>query len=236
MSDQDLARRPVWVTAVLLMLSVVLIGVFVLLGNWQMRRLAWKQDLIASVQERAFGVAADLPDNFDPEQHAYQRVMVQGRFVDTPAVLVKAVTEIGPGLWVMSPLQTDRGILWVNRGYVHADVKSPENWTKAQSPVTGLLRPSAENGTLLERNDPAIDRWVSRDTAAMSRARGLGATLPYFLDADHDGASGSWPRGGLTVITFNNSHLSYALTWYAMAGLFAVALVYVVRTGRSESE
>jgi surfeit locus 1 family protein len=235
MNDQNTARRPFWVRALLIGLSAVLIVVFVLLGNWQVRRLAWKNDLITAVDARAFGEPTALPAQFDPKLHAYQRVSVDGQFLDSPAVLVKAVTEIGPGLWVMSPLQTDQGILWVNRGYVHADVATPEDWTPPRTPITGLLRPTVEGGTLLERNDPEIDRWVSRDTKGMSAARNLGQTLPYFLDADHLGAPGTWPRGGMTVIKFSNSHLSYALTWYAMAVLFAGALVYVLLGRHSES-
>ena len=148
MSDHDSTRRPVWVRALLVGLSVVLILVFVLLGNWQVRRLAWKQDLIAAVDARAFGEPAALPEQFDPDQHAYQRVSVDGTFPDVPAVLVKAVTEIGPGRWVMSPLLTDQGVLWVNRGFVHADVDEPSDWEMPQTPVVGLLRPSVAGGDI----------------------------------------------------------------------------------------
>lgn len=235
MSDQTTVRRPGWVTALLLALSAVMIVVFVLLGNWQIRRLAWKQDLIAAVDARVFQDPVGLPDSFDADKHAYLRVSVEGEFQEDSVVLVKAVTEIGPGYWVMMPLHTDQGILWVNRGYVPPDFSTLEHWAEPATPVNGLLRPTVEGGTLLESNDPAIDRWVSRDTREMSRARDLGTTLPFFVDADHQGAPGTWPRGGLTVIRFNNLHLSYALTWYAMAALFAGALVYVIRSTRRKN-
>ncbi|WP_424986428.1 SURF1 family protein [Microbulbifer sp. S227A] len=236
MSDRAAAGRPLWVTALLLALSVLMIVVFVLLGNWQVRRLAWKQELIAAVETRAFGPAVALPEHFDAGRHAYLRVAVDGRWLDREAVLVKAVTELGPGYWVMSPMQTGGGILWVNRGFVPADARDPANWSIAQSPVTGLLRPTAQGGTLLERNDPQSGRWVSRDTVALSDSLGLGATLPYFIDADHRGAPAAWPRGGLTILRFSNSHLSYALTWYAMAVLFALGLAYVLRSSRRKDE
>ena len=235
MSDAGSARRPRWATIVLLVLSTALIVVFVLLGNWQMRRLAWKQDLIAAVDARAFGAPVDLPAQFDSDRHAYLRVSVQGQFLDAAPVLVKAVTEIGPGYWVLIPLQTKTGILWVNRGFVPPEFKDSGHWPDPKPRVSGLLRRDAPGGTLLERNRPESERWVSRDAQAMSAARNLGPTLPYVIDADHQGAPGTWPRGGLTVIKFNNSHLSYALTWYAMAALFAAALVYVVITGRQGS-
>ena len=52
--------------------------------------------------------------------------------------------------------------------------------------------------------------------------RGLTHTAPYFVDADGQANPGGWPRGGLTVIRFPNSHLIYALTWFGMAMLTLV--------------
>ena len=236
MTQRSSPRRPIWVTGILLVLSAVMVVVFVLLGNWQVRRLTWKTDLIEAVDARAFGEPVGLPAQFDPDQHAYLRVSVSGAFLDVEPVLVKAVTEIGPGYWAMSPLQTADGILWINRGFVPPDHKGGQSWTSPEVPIDGLLRPNAPGGTLLEQNLPEVDRWVSRDTRAMSDARGLGATFDYFLDADHQSEPGGWPRGGLTLIKFSNSHLSYALTWYAMAILFVVALIYVVWTGRRSED
>ena len=59
---------------------------------------------------------------------------------------------------------------------------------------------------------------------------------PYFIDAEATpraadeaaaspagGGSGFAPVGGLTVITFHNSHLVYAITWYTLALMVAGA-------------
>jgi len=235
MSDQATARRPGWVRVLLLALSAVLIVIFILLGNWQMRRLAWKLDLIEAVESRAFGAPVAVPDRFDTQKHAYLRVTLDGAYASDNAVLVKAVTELGPGFWVMSPLQTPEGIIWINQGFVPPDRRLQAEWPAQPTTVIGLLRPTEAGGTLLERNDPDAGRWVSRDTAALSHALGLGETLPYFVDAEHTGAPDGWPRGGLTVVQFRNSHLVYALTWYAMAILFAAGLAYVLwRPSRHE--
>ncbi len=48
--------------------------------------------------------------------------------------------------------------------------------------------------------------------------RGLAEPGPYFIDADSIPNAGGWPRGGLTVVKFQNSHLAYALTWFGLAG------------------
>ena len=64
----------------------------------------------------------------------------------------------------------------------------------------------------------------------MSRAADLeNAQTAYFIDAEASATDRGWPRGGLTRLTFRNTHLAYALTWYAMAALFLVAMGYVVR-------
>ena len=94
--------------------------------------------------------------------------------------------------------------------------------------MTGLVRLDQPGGTLLERNQPDTGRWVSADLSEMSRAAGLRqAQTAYFIDSEATGAD--WPRGGLTRLTFRNTHLVYALTWYAMAALFFVAMGYVIR-------
>lgn len=234
MSDQTVTQRPLWVTVLMLVISAAMLITFVMLGNWQVRRLHWKVDLIDAVEARAHGQPVSIPQTFDPDAHNYLRVVAEGRFLPDKIILVKAVTELGLGHWVMMPMKTQQGLLWVNRGFVLPKAKDAAQWSLPTTPVTGLLRPSESGRTALETNDPANKRWVSRDTAALSAAVGLDGALPFFLDADHMADPGEWPRGGMTIITFRNSHLSYALTWYAMAVLFFAALVYVAYSARSE--
>lgn len=221
------ARRPFWVTVTLLALSGALVVGFVLLGNWQLRRLGWKLDLIEAVETRAFGDPVPLPEAFDPDTHEYLRVRVDATPLDA-VIFVKAVTELGGGHWAMQAYDVAGEVLWVNRGFVLADERDPALWPEAPRQITGLLRATQPEGTALESNDPVGGRWVSRDTIAMSNALGLGETRPYFLDADDLGPAGQGPRGGMTIVAFRNSHLSYALTWYAMALLFAGAIAYLI--------
>ncbi len=224
-------QRPRQRDALLLVLGLALVSILVLLGNWQMRRLEWKRDLIAAVEARAFGVPVDAPppEAFSPEDDAYLRVAVSGTYRHQNSALVKAVTELGPGYWVMTPLDTDTGTVWINRGFVPPERRDPKLWSLPSSDVRviGLLRPDEPAGTLLERNRPDIDRWVSRDLRALSEKAGLKDAAPYFIDAEQSAPLGDWPRGGLTLLRFRNSHLSYALTWYVMALLLAGALVYL---------
>lgn len=192
-----------------------LVALFVGLGIWQLERRSWKLDLIARVEARLTASPAPPP----PQGEEYTRIVATGRWVQGRDTYTQAVTELGGGFWVMTPLDTAQGRLLVNRGFVAADRRGKTPPPAGLVRVDGLLRLSEPEGGFLRTNEPAADRWYSRDVAAIAAARGLGPVLPWFLDA---GANGDgWPRGGLTVVTFRNAHLQYALTWFAMAGLLA---------------
>lgn len=221
----------------------VLIGGFSALGVWQVQRLAWKQDLIRQVDSRihADPVPAPAPAGFDTvarEADQYRRVAASGRFLHDREVRVKAVTDLGPGFWVVTPLHDERGFtVLINRGFVPAERASPgtrpEGQVEGSVSVTGLLRISEPKGGFLRDNDPAGDRWFSRDVAAIAQAKRLdGPVAPYFIDADSTPNPGGWPRGGLTVVRFANSHLVYALTWFGLALMSAGGAVLWLRDER----
>ena len=144
---------------------------------------------------------------------------------------MKAVTDLGPGYWVLTPLVTDRGFtVLINRGFVPSERQKPADRAAGQvegeASVVGLLRLTEPGGGFLRANDPVGDRWFSRDVAGIARARGLsGPVAPYFIDADARPNPGGWPRGGLTVVRFANSHLIYALTWFGLALMSAAGFV-----------
>lgn len=206
-------------------LALLAIAGLVALGLWQLDRRAWKLALIAQVERRlsAAPVAAPGPRAWPRigRDDAYRRVTVRGTFMQDRETLVQAATALGSGYWVMTPLVTPSGFtVLVNRGFIPPDRKVRPPASAGPVTITGLLRISEPGGGFLRHNDPAADRWYSRDAAAIAAKRGLPATAPYFIDADAASEPG-WPRGGLTVVAFANNHLQYALTWFAMAAMLA---------------
>jgi surfeit locus 1 family protein len=55
---------------------------------------------------------------------------------------------------------------------------------------------------------------------------------PFFIDADVKTSASEWPRPGLTVISFNNHHVIYAITWFVLAAMVAGATLYLLRAER----
>ncbi|TFW03299.1 SURF1 family protein [Oxalobacteraceae bacterium OM1] len=211
--------------------AVFAFAVLAALGTWQVFRLQWKEALIARVEERvhAAPVPAPGPERWPDVTAAsdeYRHVRLTGSFLADRSTRVQAVTELGSGYWVLTPLRTaDGNVVLVNRGYVPADALRDAGAAPAGTvTLTGLLRITEPGGGFLRKNDPAHDRWYSRDVQAIAAARGLEHVAPYFVDADANQESGPGaPVGGLTVIKFHNSHLVYALTWYALALMVAGA-------------
>ena len=227
-------RRQPWTDALLLALAFIVFVTLIALGTWQIQRLQWKLDLIEAVEARAFGEPVAAPKgDVSAEDHAYLRIAVDGTYRHDLTREVKAITELGSGRWVMTPLRTSKSHIWINRGFVPTG-SAPDDWTRpsGRAEVSGLLRITEPDGTLLEKNVPDEARWYSRDVATLSEAAGLEGFAPYFIDADHTGEPAGWPRGGLTVVKFRNPHLAYALTWYAMAALFLGGMIYVIKDRR----
>nr|WP_315464293.1 SURF1 family protein [uncultured Rhodoferax sp.] len=230
---------------------------FVGLGVWQLQRLAWKQDLIDRVGQRLTAPASDLPTPEEwPELQAqdfeYRHVRVQGNWLHRHTVLTQATTVLGQGFWVITPLQqVDGSAVLVNRGFIPAQQRN--QWLHAPSApadsgklvvIQGLMRQTEPKGGFLRRNDPQNQKWYSRDVAAIAAAQQLPLTAPFFVDvglpdvtlhayAESQPASiGPWPREGLTIVRFSNSHKVYALTWFALAIMVVGAGVLVTRYER----
>jgi surfeit locus 1 family protein len=221
--------------------ALVAFAGFSTLGTWQVQRRAWKLDLVDRVEQRVHKAPAPVPGRGEwPQISAardeYRSVRVAGVFLHDRETLVRAVTELGAGYWVMTPLNlADGSTVLVNRGFVPPEQRErasrPEGAASGEVTVIGLLRLTEPGGTLLRHNDPATERWYSRDVQAIAAARGLRAVAPYFIDAGAaQGATApGGPIGGLTVIAFHNNHLVYAITWYTLALMVVIAMVILLR-------
>jgi surfeit locus 1 family protein len=237
----------------------VMFAGFFALGTWQIYRLQWKLDLIERVDQRVHGAPVAAPQatqwpHLSAEDDDYRPVRLRGVYLNASSTQVLASLDRGVGYWVLTPLCTADGIVMINRGFIPA---GSGGWSPQAAPaaaaseacsaahvagaaevdVAGLLRLSEVTGRL-RANEPERNYWYTRDVQAIARARGLPPVAPYFVDADAASALASGPVadaqpvGGLTVVSFVNNHLVYAVTWYALALMVAGATAWVVRDAR----
>lgn len=225
-------------------LCLVCAALFAALGSWQVERRGWKVDLIERVEHRIAADPVPLPPRrewaaLEPRDIEYRKVRATGRFMHDRETLVEALTELGPGYWVVTPLRMTEGVVLVNRGFVpprhRAQATRRAGLTAGQVDLVGLLRPSETGGRFLRPNRPAASRWYSRDAVAIAGARRLDEAAPFFIDAGPAPNPGGYPLGGLTVTRFRNAHLIYALTWFGLAGLSLFGLAVALKRPGSKN-
>ncbi|RCL01564.1 MAG: surfeit locus 1 family protein [Candidatus Tokpelaia sp. JSC085] len=219
---------------------------FTLLGIWQIHRFFWKINLIMRIEERVHLPPIPAPSksewpNVTTACCDYLPVQMTGRFLNNKEILITALTSLGSGYWVLTPFETEDGsITFINRGFVPMDRKKQETRLAGQirgtTKISGLLRMGEENGLYPHRNDPMADLWYTRELASMARVRGFLEVAPYFIDVDQTSGMHDIPIGGMTRITFSNNHLTYAMTWFVLAGGVLLSPVIVTLYNRKSGD
>lgn len=213
--------------------ALVALAILTGLGTWQLQRMAWKEDLIAQIEARAYGEPGAIVPEADwpawrADRDEYRKVRVTGTFLhqfEAPVYgLAPGERQGAPiqGFYILTPLKLPSGgTVIVNRGFVPTDLKDPETRAQAQPQgevtVTGLVRAPETRNTFTPDDDPSKNTWFARDPQAIAAARKLERVAPFLIDADASPNPGGWPRGGQTPLTLPNNHLQYAVTWFGIA-------------------
>ncbi len=232
MKSEAVQPRPWWRALVWPALAgIVAFTVLVSLGNWQMRRLAWKEELIATSQQRLSMAPMTIEElvtrretNVDID---FLPVSGRGVFQHDKEQHYYVTRDGAPGWSVFTPWVTDEGyVIFVNRGFVPIVLKEsetrPEGLTAGETVVHGMARsaPKEKPNFFTPENKPLENEYYWRDLHEMARRAGLennDRLLPFFIYADETPVAGGWPLGGALSTTFPNKHFGYAMTWYGLA-------------------
>lgn len=225
--------------------AAMLIG----LGIWQLERLAWKNDIVARIEQRVKAAPKPLPPQAewprlvsgDPE---YERFVVTGALeTDKETLIYRPTGKVAgapaqPGYWVMVPLRlADGSRVLVNRGFIALDRKDRalrEQSLQVVTTVTGLLRLTEPRGFFTPPDNPA-GQWFTRDIGAIAAALNLANVAPFSIDEDAGLAAPGLPAGGATLIDIPNNHLSYALTWFGLAAALGGVFVAFALSRRRDN-
>ena len=222
-----------------ILLSVCIVAGIVFLtglGVWQMKRLAWKEGMIARVEQN-LNEAPLTMEAIDKrlqsgEDIEYRPVKLSGVFDHSKEQFYFATFKGKPGYFVYTPLTQNNGaVVFVNRGYIPLELKDRSNrplgLISDKVEINGLARsaPSEKPNSFVPNNDLAknVYHWKSLSQMAGNTFDKMEVSIvPFFVDADSAPVPGGMPTGGVTRIQFPNSHLQYALTWFGLAGALLV--------------
>lgn len=215
-----------------LIFGIAGVAVLVGLGKWQVDRLAWKEGVLADIAAHIAATPVGLPDVVEPEADRYLPVTVTGQIGDAALRVLVSQKQVGAGYRVISVLETEGRRVLLDRGFVKvsADIPAPP---EGETTVTGNLHWPDERLSSTPENDVAGNMWFARDIAQMADVLG---TEPVLVVA----RALSVPEQSVTPLPVDtggipNDHLSYAITWFSLAAIWAAMTgVFVWRQGRGD--
>lgn len=230
------ARRgfPVGLTVATAIAFAILVG----LGTWQLKRLEWKQDLLARIaalqaaEPKALDTVLDHVAEGVDADYARATAVCAG-LGSAPYLELYALREGQAGVRLISACRVvggHYGVVLVDRGFVADSVSArPPVDAASTSPVavTGVLRKPERGNLFSPANTPG--RWYVRDVAAMAAALKAPKPAPLFLMAETS-SNPDWKAlvPAPVPVDIPNNHLEYALTWYGLAaallGVYAALL------------
>lgn len=206
---------------------------------WQVQRLAWKEGLIATLEARLTAAPVALPEAFDPETQEFSRVTIRGRFdgaagtegfVDAP--FLTTLRPYGAVYRIIQPFETvDGRRLLVDRGVIPVAEKNQAGAAVRPTPtpdgeveITGALR-WPDEGDEGPDHGARDNVWTERDLSEMAP---LFSTEPALIVAETSTAVGEWPvPNPIEAVNVRNNHLEYAITWAALAAVWAAMTGYL---------
>ncbi len=219
--------------------TLIMLPILLGLGQWQLQRMDWKQELLARIAQSQAGPVTEIQTAADLEgltkaKNDYMRLRLAGTWrVDLEQYWFAQVNEAPDGLaasdkvgfHVLTPLQlADGGLIFVDRGFVPERLRlassRPENLPTS---ITGILRWPDRRGRFDAADRPKDRIWYVRDPSAMAQA--LEIVAPDFLVEQMTPQAG-WPYAGQSRLALSNRHFEYALTWFG----FALILVIISAT------
>jgi surfeit locus 1 family protein len=211
---------------------------FVALGTWQVQRKAWKEALIASLDQRlsADPVPLPSPDSWNrlgPATDEFRRVRFSGAFVPGAEALVYTSGSAlrsdatGLGYWVLAPVRlAGGGTVVVNRGFVpqgrQDPATRPAGTVVGELALVGAMRWPEPRGMFSPNDDPARNLWFVRDPVGIASAKHWGAVAPFLIELESPQPPGGLPHASALTVNLRNEHLQYAITWYGLAVVVAV--------------
>jgi surfeit locus 1 family protein len=246
MDDALAGSAPTRGVAGLGVFTVLMVTLLLGLGFWQLQRRVEKHALIAALTERLAAPPAELPSPdrwsaLTPGSDEFRRVRFAATFEAVPDAMVYSSGSAvrsdvsGPGTWAFLPARLAGGeTVAVNAGFVQNTMQDRAQEDRAVTRLvtgaplmlTGYLRFPESAGLLTPRENLEKRLWFARDTVAMTQKLGWdrgGRVAPFYIDLESPVPASGIPKPGPLDVHLKDDHLQYAITWFGLAAVVAIA-------------
>jgi surfeit locus 1 family protein len=219
-------KRRLWPIIIATTLGLaILLG----LGTWQIKRLAWKNALIAKADAAltADPIPLDqaLAKFLAGENIDYMRVKAQGHFAPRDPLRLLSSANSGPAWELIQGFEQPQGLpVLVARGKIAHNQPLPVNDGKDIEIVGHLIWHDQGRGIFDVDNKPDANLWYWWDVVAMTSQFSATHLEPNYAVVHLE--PGSPGTEGLVVdlpkASLRNNHLGYAITWFGLAAALLV--------------
>ncbi len=193
------------------------------LGSWQVKRLAWKNDLIEKIEKSIEMAPIMLLPNMINSSAQYLSIIAEGKFLETELHVLHSLKPYGPGFKLVKPFKLlSNEVIMIDLGFIQEKNKNVERMFTSERIVGNILYP---NETDSFTPDPNLDRniWFSRNVTDMSNYMKTRPIMVVLSDHIGEGVIPTPLKPNLT-----NNHLQYAITWFSMALVWVFMSVYLI--------
>ncbi|MFG6567587.1 SURF1 family protein [Sulfitobacter sp. 1A13679] len=206
-------------------------AILVALGVWQVQRLAWKEAVIADINNRIAATPVALPADPDSEADAYLPVTVSGEIGEQALHVLVSQKQKGAGYRVIAPMDLEGGRrVLIDLGFTatsNKDAIAPAG----TATLTGNLQWPQEVDSFTPEADTDRNIWFARDVDVMAETLDTEPLLIVMRE-------GTGPDPKITPLPVDtaripNDHLQYAITWFSLAAIWLAMTVLFLRRRRA---
>ena len=205
-----------------LLFGLIGCAILISLGTWQVKRLAWKETMLAEIDARIAADPVALPQVLDREGDLYLPIQATGTLGETRIRVLVSQKQVGAGYRIISPFMTNGRRIMLDRGILPISDELPLPPT-GEVTVVGNIHWPNEVDSYTPEPDTTRDIWFARDVERMAAeldAEPILLILRQATPATPEITPLPVSRAGIP-----NDHLSYAVTW------FSLAFIWFVMTG-----
>lgn len=193
--------------------------IFAVLGFWQVKRLQWKENLIAQLEQEYKKDAEQFPvtanDIADMKAGDLKRGKFSGTFqFDKSFKLSGQIDHEKSSQHMIVPLRIENMAVLVDFG---SDFILPPGRSQ-DAAITGLIKFFPEPNKFTPKNNPELEIWYSLNTQDVGRVYEIENLKPFVIKPE----ATPWGSFNLEKTQPRNSHLQYACFWFAMSAMTLV--------------
>ncbi len=186
-------------------------AILVMLGIWQVNRLAEKEAMLARIEAQ---IVADPVPLFSGPLEEYQAVSAEGTITGEEAHVLTSIRNRGAAFRIVSVFETGGRRVLLDRGIVDSADKDAAR-PQVTARIVGNYRNVEETDSFTPEPDLANRYWFARDVPAMAAALDAEPILIVLrATSETDPPATPMPVGTEGI---PNDHLNYAITWFSLA-------------------